>query len=453
MSFFANFEKRNAIKFRMAYAPIRYAQIYLWGGFFVFLLTGRALLLDNTAMLIVFVSAAHFALLAGYLIGVGRNARLLNGASFIAAPNRLLISRWVLLSALYYFAYGVLHLQEYGASGPAEILERLLRPGDAYAAKFDVYEAQFAEGRVNLGIQVIVLLGALQAALIPLLIIFWDKLSGRLRLFSIVGIVVYVLFFFFIGTMKGLGDVVIYGAVGLLIRVWRKRLTGDLSGARRRGIRAWWQIVVFLGAVLLFFSYMVSSMQSRLDVLGGGVEDNGFVEEICNIVGGDAFGPGLAVAITYPVGGYYGLDKNLSVPFEWSYGLGSMRALSSYKNQYFGGYDYFEKSYPARTEAATGYPALMYWQTIYPWLASDLTYFGAIFAMLLIGVFFARLWIECVVFASPISIALFGQICVLVIFIPANNQIFASRVSFIGFLSLLFIYVLKNLFRRGVKHA
>ncbi len=71
--------------------------------------------------------------------------------------------------------------------------------------------------------------------------------------------------------------------------------------------------------------------------------------------------------------------------------------------------------------------------------------------MLFIGVFFARLWLESVVLLDPVSIVLFGQMSVLVIFVPANNQIFASRVSFIGFLSLLLIYVLRKPFRRAIK--
>lgn len=438
---------------KVAYAPIRYAQIYLWGGFIIFLLTGRALYLENTGLLVSFVASAHIALLAGYFIGIARNGFLLKRNFALDGPKFRVVYRWILLSSLYFLAYGAFHLQEYGATDLGGVLERLLNPGDAYASKFDVYEAQVAEGRINYGIQVLVLLGALQGALIPLLIVFWDRISLRLRLFSIFAISIYGVFFLFIGTMKGLGDVVIYVAVGVLIRTWRSKLAGDVSPLVSRKARAKRQVFLFLGLSIFFFGYMVSSMQSRLDVLGGGVLEKGFIEELCDAVGGDSFGPGLAVAVTYPAGGYYGLDKNLSLPFEWSYGLGSMRALSSYKNQYFGGDDYFEKSYPARTEAVTGYPALMYWQTIYPWLASDLTYLGSIVVMVFIGVFFARLWLESVVLAKPLSIVLFGQVFVLIVFIPANNQIFASRVSFIGFVSLFLIYIFKPLLKRGVARA
>lgn len=451
MSNVLNSARLCGTKLGVAYTPIRYAQVYLWGGFGIFLLTGRALYLENTALLISFVSAAHLALLAGYFIGVRRSGHLLNKDFLPSGPKVNDVSRWVLLGAAYYFAYGALHLQEYGASGVSEVLERLLTPGEAYASKFDVYEAQLAERRVNFGIQIVVLCGALQGVLIPLLTVFWEKLATPLRSFALLGISIYASFFLFIGTMKGLGDVVIYVAVGLVIRIWRNKLTGDIRIRRKRRIRSRWQIIVFLVVCLCFFSYMVSSMQSRIAIFGGELKERGVIEELSSFIGGESFGPGLAVAITYPTGGYYALDKNLSLPFEWSYGLGAMRALNSYKNQYIGGFDYFQKSYPARTEAATGYPALSYWQTIYPWLASDLTYVGAIAAMLFIGVFFARLWLESVVLLDPVSIVLFGQMSVLVIFVPANNQIFASRVSFIGFLSLLLIYVLRKPFRRAIK--
>lgn len=436
---------RNDLFHRVGLKPIHYAQLYLWGGFIVFLLTGRALNLENFFPLLLIVSSGNIALFFGYLYGARSNFLSRWRRTLISEPSHKSLAKWIFWGSIYYICYSVLHLQEYGASGFDDVQARLLNPGDAYASKFDVYESQMAEGRVNVGIQIIVLFGALQGALIPILVVFWSKISRRLRYFAVFSIVLYCVFFLFIGTMKGLGDVLIYAGVGFLVRYSRDGL--DLNRPRLRGRQARWRLFLLVIIAGSFLTYMVNSMQSRLDVLGGGVEEKGIVEEICYVLGGDSLGAGMAVAVLYPVAGYYGLDKNLSQPFEWAYGLGGSRALSSYKTQYFGGEDYYELSYPARTERATGFPALMYWQTIYPWLASDFTYFGAVVAIGLVGVLWGGLWIESVFSLRPVAIVLFGQLCIFVIYIPANNQIFASRLSLIGLGTLVLLYLFQGLSR------
>ena len=99
-----------------------------------------------------------------------------------------------------------------------------------------------------------------------------------------------------------------------------------------------------------------------------------------------------------------------------------------------------ELSYPSRTEAVTGWPAGKLWATVYPWLASDLTFPGAAVFMALVGWFMARMWIGARVERDPLSLVLFCQAAIFIAYVPANNQLMTARYTAVGLITLLIIY-------------
>lgn len=143
----------------------------------------------------------------------------------------------------------------------------------------------------------------------------------------------------------------------------------------------------------------------------------------------------------YPTHGYLGLSETMTQPFVFSGGYGGSRALTRYAVQYFGLPDTFPLTYPARTEVATGYPAGLVWHTVYPWLASDLTFVGAVVFMAAVGWAMASWWVRSVRELDPLSIGLFAYSAMFIAFVPANNQIGLSQVNLIGFLTLLTAYI------------
>lgn len=427
--------------------PIVASQIYLWGGFVLFMISANAFNLNNPILLVLFVTSAHIALFFGYRIGITHKVNNMRTRVFENGPKHNTLALLILAGSLYFFIYGIAYLKEYGATGLFDILSTVKNQGNAYANKFEIYEDQLSQGRVNSVIQIIVLLGALQTILVPLLVVFWERISKKLKLIAFTSISLYLLFYLYIGTMKGIGDLVIYLIVGFLVKRGRSLYLAGTTNFKKKSLIN--PRVFTIALILAFFVFMSNNMQSRTEVLGNAItKERGLLEQVIYSLAGDELGLGVVTAIGYPTSSYSGLDKNLSTPFEWTYGFGAMPALNSYKNQYIGGEDLFYKTYPARTEVLTGYPALMFWATIYPWLASDLTFPGAILFMVLVGWLMANFWIEAICYARPLSIALFGQMFLLIIFIPANNQIFVSRSSFVGFFTLLFLYIVTG---RGKK--
>lgn len=416
--------------------PLYASLAYLGGTYLLFLTVGQINLAPDLTGLSMFVALTLVFFAAGYIL----KARACSAS--LAQDERPVPTGWIRSSALYYAIYGAALLLAYGATGPADVVQAVLNPGSAYAAKFEVYEQQTALGVRNPVIQLMTLSAVLYTPLIPFVVLFWERLKVSLRVLALMSAGVYASFFLFIGTLKGLGDLLVFVLAGYLIRtVWpRPGAQARASAASRRRL-----IAVTVVGVVAFVGYMAYNQSQRLQEVGGAskFQPNPVVASVV----GDEFASGLAVVAAYPTHGYLGLSYNLQTPFEWAHGLGASPALNSYWTQYVGGKGASETAYPYRTEARTGWPAGMYWATIYPWLASDLTFPGTVLFMGVLGWFYARFWYEAAYRRSLLSVLLFCQLTLLLFYVPANNQIGLARTSLIAFICLSVAYVANRLTR------
>ncbi len=420
--------ERRAV--RRPWLPLVIAIAWMLGTFGLFWTGSLAQQVPNRVRLCLFVLGATGAFAVGYAVRARGRPSPATAGSFTPIDERQ-IGRLVLAGAAYYFVYGLALLDEYGASGLGSIWASLQDPARAYLSKFAVYQAQQDTGRTNLALQALTLLGVLGAVLVPLLVIRWRRLSPGLRLAGLAGLAVYALFFLYIGTLKGLGDLVIMTLASLMVASVTN--PGRHRTARRRSAKV-------LGAVLLaaFCAYMVTSQADRVTLFG--TEDRIVPNPAVERVVGTHLATGVAAFVIYPTHGYLGLAYNLDTPFRWSYGLGSAPAARSYAVQYLGVDPDEHPPYPVRTEDRTGWPAGLYWATIYPWLASDLTFPGTLLFMALVGWFFAHTWRRASEERQILPTLIFVQLSLLVAYIPANNQLGMSRPSLLGIATLLALY-------------
>ncbi|GAB3444356.1 hypothetical protein GCM10027517_23900 [Phycicoccus ginsengisoli] len=383
-----------------------------------------------------FVSLTVAAFVTGYLLKVARLKQflLLAPAEPPQAPRNLPLI--IGLSAAYYMAYGIALLRTYGAATPGDVIQAITHPGAAYFAKFSVYEMQTAEGVRNPAVQILTLFAVGSTPLIPFAILYWRDLKLALRIFAALGLAIYCSFFLFIGTLKGLGDVLIFTLTALLLRS-----KGGWGRAGKRRASKGSKIVMAL-LIATFGSYMAFNQAQRIQAVGIQrlFEPNPIVTSIM----GPDIGRGVSATLFYPTHGYLGLSYNLGTDFQWTKGLGASRALDSYWGQYFGGQSQVDNTYPARTEVRTGWPQGQFWATIYPWLASDITFPGTIVFMGLLGWWLAKLWFESVFQRDRLSVLLLCQEVLCIAYIPANNQIGTGRPSLIAFVSLLIMYALRR---------
>ena len=245
-------------------------------------------------------------------------------------------------------------------------------------------------------------------------------------------------------------DVLLKGAqkaffdVGIMI-VTATFLSTFFSLERYRALRRM-GLILFAALLALFIFFQLSRLDAYgiTDYSGNGVmvlHRDGLLFQLL----GDSLGLGVSMFIGYLSQGYYGLSLCLQLPFQWTYGIGNSFALTSYAEQYFGIQGIFERTYPARMEAAFGWPAKMYWHTFFPWMASDITFGGTIVLMFFIGrVFAASLW-NGATKGSTLDISIFYFMATLIFYLPANNQLMQTRSMMIGFTVLLAIWTAKRL--------
>lgn len=437
-----------AVRGKKSYLPLKISVFYLLGTYMLFLVGPFKAQADNIALLTIFISAATALFAVGYHLSVMQSRCY---ESFGTEDRKVtpLIRTAIIASGIWFLIFSVASLNEYGASGFADIVKAAMNPSASYFAKFDIYANQTANGRTSLPIQVTVLTGALYAALIPLAVYFWHSLGLMTQAFVIVSALSYLSYFIYIGTQKGLGDLLVMGVAALAASAAAgPRKMPALDSNKSRTITPKASLGIILVSVLLglgFIGYMANNQGDRLQGLS--IEGQFVPDPFLSSLFGEKFARGLVATSYYPTNGYIGLSKNLGVPFEWAGGLGGAPALASYKTQYFGGQDPIDLSYPVRTEAATGWPAGLLWGTVYPWLASDLTFPGAALFMSIAGWFMARMWLGAHVERDPLSLVLFCQVALFIAYVPANNQLMSSRYTAVGIVTLLGIYVLQRIMR------
>jgi hypothetical protein len=94
-------------------------------------------------------------------------------------------------------------------------------------------------------------------------------------------------------------------------------------------------------------------------------------------------------------------------------------------------------------EIDNGWEAYSNWQTIFPWLASDFTFWGAIIIICIFIAVYAVSWNRILRKGHWINLLMFTNINVMLLYIPANNQLFQTRASLVVTLIITLIWVFK----------
>lgn len=227
------------------------------------------------------------------------------------------------------------------------------------------------------------------------------------------------------GTQKILGDIIIYAVVIAGIKML------DMSAKSRRRI----VLLCIIGviATIIVFTIMQAGRASSIGLTAENFSSrsDGLAYYDTNNIIFKILGPELgfgfsAIISSYLSSGYYGLSLCLQLPFIWCYGVGSSYALSVFFSRFLGWENMYYQTYLYRMEEAFGRNGLRSWNTIFPWLASDLTFPGVIILFLFVGYIWSVAWDEILKYRNPISIVLFANISLGLVFIPANNQLFSG---------------------------
>ena len=264
-----------------------------------------------------------------------------------------------------------------------------------------------------------------------------SKIQKRLVILNI--FLYFLVFLFGYGNQKGASDVVIY----LSIAIYVSRIK---SGQRvsKKSLRI---IILVLVLSFFLFSYMqylryaprgINASNFHLYATGEYYFDT---NHIVFKLFGDKLGFGMAGILSgYLSQGYYGLSLCMQLPFKWTYGIGSSYALTKLLEK-IGIEGIFERTYLSRMSRNFSRNGLSAWNTIFPWLASDFTWIGAALFFIFVGYFMAKAWKEIILNDNIISYIVFCITMILILFIPANNQVFHGYDSFISSWSFIIIWL------------
>jgi hypothetical protein len=322
------------------------------------------------------------------------------------------------------------NITTFSVTSISTIFGRIINIGGTYREVLSLQRQELEVSRLG---QIITLLGLIKQVSIVGFIFFKKEIKLNKYTFYLFFLLNLINVVAFSGQQKVLGDIIIYSLGTVIVK----------QIVQKRKIN--YKLIALLGSVTTFTLFGAIQL-SRANTYGYSFLDFSTPffrfnsEHIIYKIFGNTIGSAIASVLYYISGGYYGLSQTFKIPFEWTYGIGNSIALSSYGSQYFGINNMLEHTYVFRSESITGYPALQYWSTIFPWLASDFTFIGTIVVVSFIAKLYAITWKESLN-SNFISILLFTRLNILWLYTPANNQLMQTRESAIATIALLIIWV------------
>jgi hypothetical protein len=416
-------------------APIVLVECYLSFTVFVFAFGPWSWPIRNPVTLYTYLFVVQVALLFGYLSGTRTHdsCTVYTGSFSISTLRRVSVVLNILWSVPLYYA--LLGRDGFSVRGiMSHIVAGALDPGKAYTDKLDALSPSS-----TLLLSVYALFTPILWLAVPLGIVAWKSSSLKMKIAVAFIVSANVATWVALGTTKGIADnvaIVMFSmaAAGRTPLAHLKRAT-NLGNLRRVAV-----VVVGISALIFFFSYSQNSRShGRMSMVQSGA---GIAIDTNNIfMAGlppelqSAEGKGAA----YISQGYYGLSLALEEPFQWSYGIGHSLVLISLVKK-MDGFDATGLTYPARVEH-DGWNMSTRWDSIYPWLASDVTFPGTLLVVLLTGRLLAFVWADAQSGQNPYAVPLFVMVMIALFYFPANNQLLSTPLTFVAFWGLLYMWI------------
>lgn len=141
---------------------------------------------------------------------------------------------------------------------------------------------------------------------------------------------------------------------------------------------------------------------------------------------------------SYLTQGYYGMSLCMNLDWEPTFGLGNSAFLLKNVNNIFP--ELYPSTYQYRAEQMFGWHDNWHWHGFYTWLANDVSFYGVILIMLIIGYCFSLAYKDCIVYNNPFAFVVVYYFSLLSIFLPCNNQLAQSGEILFSFITSLLLW-------------
>jgi hypothetical protein len=408
--------------------------------------------LTDPARVHVFLVCATLAFVAGYGVAVRRRRTT-------TAPGRSPLDASALVVAgavVYLLLYVPVTWTTTGDLVP-NVWHGLRDAGSAYAEN-----KRLNESATPVFLYVRMLVAPLTILLFPLTLFLWPRLSRPARVLGALCVLLSVALTIAQGINRGVAE--FSGQLVLFLVL----VAGSSLSRERRG-RLLRSLVGIALVVSCFFAYYAATMNSRIEADGAadetsssedtdermrdtamiGVaatrEDNVFFDLVPPALQSEGL-----ILSSYLTHGYRGLSLAMDEDFTPTWGLGFSEFYRHNLLRVAGQADR-EEAVEARTYAGKlidqGWPDGMVWSTFFVHPAADIGFPGVVVLMALIGFALGLSWRDTLERADPLAAGVFFHLCILVFYLPANNQLFQGGELAIGFTVLTVAWL--ALRRRG----
>ena len=310
--------------------------------------------------------------------------------------------------------------------------------GQNYVSSYDGY----VRGEGQIGFTYI--LDIFESAITVITILFtfshYRIFSKRAKVAAVFIIITYLLINVIgSGKQKYLGDIVVFFVYAVIIKSATLNIKYSL---KKLSI-----VLLSIVTIIILFSVILSQRYSAIEIdasnIANSIHPLMYWDEDAPILllFGDISGFAIGMFLGYFTNGLCGLNLALTLPFEWTYFLGSSYSLARILESFIGMPDVIlANSYPYRVEQL-GW-GMDKWHSLFPWLASDITFWGVLVVTLLFAYIYGRVWISSLKNINPFARPLFIYFSLGVIFSFSNNQLMHSLSGCIVLLFLMLFYII-----------
>lgn len=380
----------------------------------------------NLAVVLLIAVAGIGAVALGSRLGVGNiGPQVLD--LHLTRVNRGMRPLYIFLAmagSLYFLVVGLANVRLAQTSG-FDVATLVQNPNLGYDARAASLNSAAVDGNVwspVAGIPLESLVNAFKVLYFvtpPLLSLRWSQFSPLVRYVTLGSLIFSTATWALIGTGKGFFDMMVVGGSALVLRrVTRRGFRSEEGSVRkpngpRRLALALVGAVAFLAGSFLLGSRVIAS---NLGIDGQGTEAGGFLVTLL----GRTVATGANVLTGYVTHGYTGLSLSLTQPFEWTRGSGAFGGLESIFPALYNA-NLAVEAYPFRAEYATGWSATGKWATLYPWIGSDFTMYGAVIFVGALAAIAGAAWTIASIRGGLWAAAIFCQGMYTLAYIPLNN--------------------------------
>jgi hypothetical protein len=431
--------KSLMLRFDLRLLPLTLILIYFLATLALFFLGPLDWPIPNPAALTLFLAFVLIGIGTFYLVGAGGEAM---GTPFRYWRTVIIVGAFLSIAILFPSAYF------YAGKMPWQVI-------DAFRDQNAVYDAlqkklaETAGERTLISIIRAITFPAI-FAVVPLGILNWRVMTWKLWLLVLATALSSVIFSVLRGTDREVFDVIIIISASILVLIarWCVATGATLSQVlvRRSTVIGAIVFLVVAGIALSLFADRraqrtgytpeayangtrnAPSLAAHLDTLGGW-RDVMCIRDICL----DPDHPlvryvdapkkyALLMLTSYLTQGYYGLSLAMTEDFHSTLGAGHSPVIARTLERLMHDNAIYEKGYTFRLRSL-GWSDESQWATIFPWLANDVGFPGAIAVICLFAFLWGRSWLDAVGRHDDRAAIVFCLLFQLFVYVPANNQL------------------------------